>query len=533
MVTLTLKNNKGFHWYSNKNIFIKGCFFDSENNFYEKDNLISFFTNIKDDVQFIEKIKEINGIFTVLIKLNNKTLIASDTTRIFPLFYTFKNNSLNISDNIEYLKKKFGNHEIDENSSNEFLASGYTLGNKTLLKNIYTLQSNEFIIFDKNTIKEKGFFFSYATKKVNNSEYLELKKLAIEAFENAFNRLIKSLSNRTVVIPLSGGYDSRLIAVMLKKYNYKNVICFTYGRKNNLELNNSKKVADTLGYKWIYIEYTNELIENYIDTEKFKKFAHYTCNYISMPSLQDYFAVKYLSKNNLIPSDSIFIPGHSGDLLGGSQFLKVIPENLKSSEISNLILKEKFNHNKISKKSKETIQNTVKQLLLGFDENYHNNIPYSVFEDFDMKEKIAKIIFKASGGYTYFGYEHRFPYWDKELLFFFKNVPIKYKKMKLLYDDILKNYYFKQYYVKFDKELQPTLSQIYSQKIKEIIKLIIPKFIIKSFLRKNDWLNSQTITDEMIKSLKKNNLHYNANIKTFNDVNIQWYLYFCKNLIKK
>jgi asparagine synthase (glutamine-hydrolysing) len=449
------------------------------------------------------------------------------------LFYTFENHELNISDEIEYLKEKFNIQEIDENSSDEFLASGYTLGNKTLLKNIFCLQSNEYIIFENSTIKHQDFFFSYSTKRINNSEYSELKKQGIQVFENAFNRLIISLNNRTAVIPLSGGYDSRLIALMLKKHNYKNVICYTYGKKNNLELENSKNVADALGYKWIYIEYTNELIVNYVKSEDFKKFAHYTCKYISMPSLQDYFAVKYLSKNNLIPSDSIFIPGHSGDLLGGSQFLKVIPNNLKSFKIPSLILKEKFNHNKISNKSKETIKNTIKQLLLDFDKNYQNKLPYSVFEDFDIKEKITKIIFKASGGYTYRGYEHRFPYWDKELLSFFKNVPIKHKKMKILFDDILKNYYFEQYKVNYDKELQPTLPQIYAQKIKQLIKIIVPKFIINQFLRKNDWLNSQAITDEMVNSFKNNNIRFYSNINVFNELNIQWYLYFCKDLIKK
>ena len=533
MVNVILKNDRGFKWFSNENISVKGCFFDSENNYYEKENLISFFINIKDHLQFIKKIKEINGIFTIIIKLNHQTLIASDTTRIFPLFYTFENHELNISDEIEYLKEKFNIQEIDKNSSEEFLASGYTLGNKTLLKNIFCLQSNEFIIFENSTIKHHDFFFSYSTKEANNSEYSELKKIGIQAFENAFNRLIISLNNRTAIIPLSGGYDSRLIALMLKKHNYKNVICYTYGKKNNIELENSKNVAKELGFKWIYIEYTNELIENYIKSEDFKKFAHYTCKYISMPFLQDYFAVKYLSKNNLIPSDSIFIPGHSGDLLGGSQFIKVIPNNLKSLKIPNLILKEKFNHNKISNKSKSIIKISINRLLSDFDNNYQNKIPYSVFEDFDIKEKISKIIFKDSSGYTYRGYEHRFPYWDKELLTFFKNVPVEYKKMKVLYDDILKNNYFIQYNINFDKELQPSLSLIYDQKIKQIIKWFVPNFIIKHFLRKNDWLNSQAITDEMVNSLKKNNLQFYSNINIFNELNIQWYLKFCKGLIKK
>jgi len=533
MVEVFLKKNEGYKWFSNETISIKGSFFDNENNYYEKENLISFFTNVDNENKFLKRIKEINGIFSVIIKLKNKILIASDATRIFPLFYTFKHTYLYISDDITLLKEKFNITEIDENSSNEFLASGYTLGNKTLLKNIFCLQSNEFIIFENNLIIKKGFFFSYSTNEINDSEYSELRKQGIEAFENVFNRLIKSLNNKTVVIPLSGGYDSRLIALMLKKHNYKNVICYTYGKKNNIELKNSKNVADALGYKWIYIEYTNDLIEDYIKSEKFKKFVHYTCNYISMPSLQDYFAIKHLSENNLIPSESVFIPGHVGDNLGGSQFLKVIPKNLKTSKIANLILKEKFKYNKISNKSKKVIKNTVKQLLLDFDKNYESKISYSVFENFDFKERITKILFKASKGYTFYGYEHRFPYWDKELLSFFKNVPLKHKKMKLLYDDILKNYYFEQYNLKFDKELQPTLFQLYFQKIKQLIKLIVPKFIVNHFLIKNDWLNSQAITGEMVNSLKNNNIQFYSNIKVFNEINIQWYLYFCKDLIKK
>jgi len=528
MSTIILKNNKGFQWHSNENIFIKGCFFDSENNYYEKENLISFFKKINNEEQFIERIKEINGVFTVLIKHNNKTLIASDTTRIFPLFYTFNNTELNICDDIEYLKEKFDIHEIDGNSSGEFLASGYTLGNKTLLKNIFTLQSNEYIIFEKDTIIKKEFFFSYSTKEVNNSEYSELRKQAIEVFENAFNRLIKSLNNRTVVIPLSGGYDSRLIAVMLKKHNYKNVICFTYGKKDNLEVEISKKVAETLNFKWIFIEYTDTLIDGYLNSSDFIRYAHYVGKYTSMPFLQEYFAVKYLSENNLISQNAVFIPGHSGDLLGGSQFLKVIPEELKHSEISNLILNKKFNLNDISKKSKKLLKKEIQRLLLSFDQNYKSNIPYSVFEDFDIKEKIAKFIFNSSSIFSFYNYQFRFPFWDKELLSFYRNVPVKYKKMKFLYDDILINHYFEPFNINFKKETQPSTNRIHIQKIKNKFKIFMPYFIKRFFLEKNDWMNYSNITNQMRSSMKKNNLQFKSKVIGYNEIIIQWYIHFIK-----
>ena len=104
--------------------------------------------------------------------------------------------------------------------------------------------------------------------------------------------------------------------------------------------------------------------------------------------------------------------------------------------------------------------------------------------------------------------------------------------MKLLYDDILKNHYFEMFNVNYKKEIQPTKLQIFSQKIKKKIKPFFPFIIKKQFLIKNDWLNSVKLTNEMEKSLMKNNLKYNSKIKMFNELNIQWYYYFSIGKIK-
>ena len=114
-----------------------------------------------------------------------------------------------------------------------------------------------------------------------------------------------------------------------------------------------------------------------------------------MPNLQEYFAVKHLKKNKLISNDAIFVPGYAGDLLGGSQFLKVIPENLKQEQITDLIIRKKFSNYPLSKTEKKTIKNQVEQNLFHFDENYVKKIPSAVFEDYDTKEKITyKIVGK-------------------------------------------------------------------------------------------------------------------------------------------
>ena len=320
---------------------------------------------------------------------------------------------------------------------------------------------------------------------------------------------------------------------MLKKYNYKNVICFTYGRADSFEIENSKKTAKILNFKWIFVEYSKKLIENYITSKTFKEYAHYTGKYSSMPFLQEYFAVKYLKENNLIPKDSIFTPGYLIDFLSGSQIIKVYPKNLKISEITKEIVTKKFFYNNFPNSNKNEIKKTVNSLLQYYDNDYKLNYPHSVFDNYDLKEKTTKLIFNASNVYSFFDYECRFPFCDKELISFFRNVPVKFKENKLLYTKLLKSHYFKNYNLNFEEELHPTAFDLYLQKLKNKVKPLFPYFILKIFLLKNDWINSKYITQQMIISMKKNNLPIHSKIKAYNELNIQWYLYFSKGFIKK
>ena len=260
---------------------------------------------------------------------------------------------------------------------------------------------------------------------------------------------------------------------MLKKHNYKNVICFTYGRKDSFEIENSKKTAKVLGFKWHFIEYNAKLIKGYLKTETFKNYAHFAGKYSSMPYLQEYFAVKYLKENNLIDEKAVFIPGFAGDFLGGSQFIKVIPKNLKSMEIVNLIFKKKYKLRQFSSSKQKEIKEEIKKTLLTFDADFTKKIPPTVFEDFDLKEKIAKYIFNSASIYTFFGYQHRFPFWDKELLEFFKKIPQEQKQLKVLFDDVLINHYFKPFNVYFEKELVPDKKKLTIQKIKDTVKPLL------------------------------------------------------------
>ena len=301
MIEIKLENNRGHILFSNENISVKGYFTSSDDMFYHGDEMLAFLNDIRSSDDFLSRIKNINGVFTILLKVGDRLFIATDTTRVFPIFYTIIENKLFVSDSVEYLISIKSDSTINELASKEFISSGYVLGSKTLIDGINQIISDEYIIFSNIKIIDRGFRFSYSAgiKDLYIKDYEVLFKETGDVFERSFKRLIKSIEGKQVVLPLSGGYDSRLIAVMLKKYGVDDVICFTYGKIGNFELSNSERTAKVLGFKWVFIEYNDSLIEGYLGSEEFKEYSKYSGKFSSMPFLQEYFSIQYLKDNDL------------------------------------------------------------------------------------------------------------------------------------------------------------------------------------------------------------------------------------------
>lgn len=518
-----LKNNKGFKWFCNENICVKGSFFDNKNNYYSNTNLIDYFTNIETEKDFLRKIKDANGVFTVIIFIKNIFFIATDIIRMFPVFYIINNNELFISDNINVFIKKNKNIKKNKVSVNEIMASGYVAGNKTFYNNIFQIQAGEKIIYNNNKIYN-SFYYRHLTTVLNIQKEISLYEVAVTCINNTFKRLIKSLNNRTAIIPLSGGYDSRLIATMLKRNNYEKVICYTYGKKGHNEIEISKKVAQMLNFKWHFIEYNNELLKDFLKEDNIYDYVNFNAQKITFPFFQEYFAVKYLKENKLIPEDSIFIPGHSGDFIGGSHLRSNNKNISKISQAVKIIYLKHYSLNTINKQFSRKIKHEIRCFTENAILENNKKLNYSIIEDWNFKERQSKMITNSANVYNYFGYEHRLPFWDTEFVSFFKNLPFEYKIYKIFFNKILTQEYFSLYNLDFNFDLQPTRQVLKKQKIKQKIKKLLPNFIKNKFTKNNDWLNSNFRSSQYIEFLHKRNITINTKYLSNNEITIQWYL---------
>jgi asparagine synthase (glutamine-hydrolysing) len=517
------KNNRGFKWFSGGGCYVKGYLFGTDGKLYEKEEMHSYFQKAISFQDFGDKVKNANGCFSVIIESDDILWIATDIIRSLPLFYMKSETGWVVSDEAYELKKHIKAPSVNEITCKEFKGTGYVTSHETLIEGVMQVQAGE-IVQLSNEVSRK-FYFSYRVKESSKELYEKLRSEGIGIFERTFGRIIQSLNGRTAVVPLSGGFDSRLIAVMLKKAGYEKVVCYTYGRKGNQEAAISKNVAEQLDFSWYFVEYTPELIKDFIGSEEFQAYYPFASNFTSMFFMQEYFAVHYLKKHDLIPGDSVFIPGHSGDFLGGSQFAK---HGYSASEESMETLVKRIRNVKYhyenyggydGKLINRRIKNAIEEKESGFDA-----LAYSIHEDYDLKEKLAKFNANCIKTYTFFGFEFRLLYWDIELVRFFSLVPVSAKLNKILYDDILASNYFNPFGLNFHNELHTDEKEYSRGRIKKKIKRLLPLFIINFFTKKEDVLCYFEITSKLNNDLSSRGIRPGSFGNSYNKVIIEWYL---------
>lgn len=273
-----------------------------------------FFSTLASPLSAGSELEKIDGNFAVVINSDDYFLAAVDRIRSFPLFYKIEDQKILVTDNISLCEEEFIFNEAGEDVFRKIFC---TEGSDTLLQNWKQIQPGEFIFLNKLTgdfSASRYFIFrsKLPTRKINR---VELKDL----FLNIFRSILNKTGNKPIIVPLSGGYDSRCIIAILKELNAKNIFVYTYGMHNSFEKQIAQKVVKQLDLNWHFVEYTDELQDSFF-TEKWKVFSYKNHHFTSLPNEQDFFALLYMQENKLLPEGGVVLSGYLGDYFGGNRF---------------------------------------------------------------------------------------------------------------------------------------------------------------------------------------------------------------------
>ncbi|MBN2487370.1 MAG: hypothetical protein JXB34_15450 [Bacteroidales bacterium] len=512
---LLLKNHKGYNWHSDGKTFFKGFFF-LEAKLYAGLDALNFLNQFDDNNLSKELIIKLNGHFSIIRKKHNYIFACVDRTRTFPLFYVQKPDGIIISDNTCDLLPHVGSTGINHFAKSQFLATGYTLGKSTLIEEINQIEPGQYLVCNGKTYNTK-FYYNYLPEKQVSLSYPELKISFNKNISELKERLKLILNNKTPVVPLSSGYDSRFIVALLKLSGIENVICVTFGKENNSEIEVSKLVAEKLGYRWVFIQYKSELVSNYIDNKVFKEFYKYSSNHSSMFYMQEYFAVKELFEQKIIPDNSLFLPGHMGDFIAGSHLWGDLSNHINLKKVARKIYNRNFVLVQPDKKNKRAILDYLFNQI-----NTYGTCTYAKTQNWELKERQPKFILNSSNVFSFFGFEYYMPLCDIDFTGFFTNLPYKYLVNRNFYTTILSEEYFSPLGIDFNRKALPNAFTLKLQLVKSTIKQFLPWHIKKLFFHHEDTFNYREITKEMIKDMKSRNFPVNEHVQFENSYIVQW-----------
>ena len=381
-----------------------------------------------------ESLRQANGTFQVVFQEGDRLWAAVDRLRSMPLFYAVTQGEFLLSDDAYWLREQLGDTALDDVAVAEFHSPGYVTGPDTLYPSIKQLQAGEGLQVQDGPNGPQVTcvrYYRYLHHDLLHEGIETFTERNAEMLEGVARRFIESVNGRTVVIPLSGGYDSRLVALMLKKHGYENVICFSYGQvgARNAEAEVSRHVAESLGYRWLFVPYSNAMWREFFQSDGRRSFDRYADNLVSLPHDQDLPAIRQLQLEGKLPDDSVVVPGHSGDFLAGTHILKH-KVWLRAGNPDDLLRAIQHEHYPYFRRACPTgrdlwPQAAEKILFLAGDRiDGTAKSALDACECWDWQERQAKYIVNAVRVYEFFGYGWRIPLWDAEMLALWERVPL-------------------------------------------------------------------------------------------------------------
>jgi asparagine synthase (glutamine-hydrolysing) len=398
----------------------------------------------------------LDGFFRMLWRDGDRVVAVVDRVRSLPMFFAERGDSLEVGDDPFEVRRVMGNGTAEPKPevAAEFLLSGFVTGEETLDPRIRQLPAGTFLWAERRGIGWTCEINRYWEFRSSLDEQVGLDAARWEdrldrAATAAISRLIRVADGRPIVVPLSGGRDSRLIVLKLKELGYPDLSCYSYGSPGNPESISSRRVAERLDVPWHFVAYTPEVWRRTRTDPAFERFRRRAHALSQIECIQEWPAVDAL--RDTLPPTAMIVPGHTLDFVAGSN----LPVGRRRAALSD----ERDVENEILRRHLSLWRRRVLGEVFGSDapavwDGVRERIAVAVrrfdtvdscgqlqaIEYFGWRERQAKFIVNSVRAYEAHGFQWWLPWWDRGFVDLWTSVPQWLRVGKRLRDAYVDSY---------------------------------------------------------------------------------------------
>ncbi len=430
-VQILVDDQKVFPWHKSEAGFIRGYILLDDGAELSGEKALDYLRGVLVNAD-LNDFQNWNGSFAAIVLDQDKCYVISDGISSFPLFYRQSNDGIIISDSAIKLS------ELDENifksDTLHFELFSICPGNETLIKGVFQILAGEGILFSNGAIT--SFQHGNIALKVKRKD-----DTIQNVWDNVLDRLLNDKKPSKWLIPLSGGWDSRLLLASLWDRGVRNIVTYTYGSKNSFEVKTAQSVAQQLGVEWHFVEYDNECLSTFWKEDVQNFFKEQSKGAFSIQE-QEVFALLKLKEKGIIESGYKALPGYCCDLLAGSYTIQGVREtDLFDREVATQWVKAK--HMSFIKST--DLPEAAEELLFSqlFIRDFNTMGEWmSHYERWFTQQKVSKYIISGLRSFEWMGLEWRLPYWDRQWMNLWYNTDFEFRWNRNLFKQWANERYF-------------------------------------------------------------------------------------------
>lgn len=169
------------------------------------------------------------GFIFYINKIKNEISLINDSYGVYPLFYTMGNSYYLLSNDMDGILNLKNNYKLNLLGIYDYFLFNYTIRNRTFINEIHRIEGSSYLSFSNESFSVKKSISNIDKLLQNNNDNITINEMILRLT----NHIISNLEvNKNIVLPLTGGFDSKVILSILLANNIK-PYTFTFGNTNS------------------------------------------------------------------------------------------------------------------------------------------------------------------------------------------------------------------------------------------------------------------------------------------------------------